>query len=146
MPPQITRLLLLTVTIVLVYLGARYVLTPASFGRYGPYRGDALEEISGRSPLHTGRESCESCHAEAAKKVASYEHKTVSCEICHGVGKEHAENSEIKTARISDQGCLRCHERDPSRPTWLKQVNSQVHYKGERCIECHIAHQPNEVP
>ena len=35
MPPQIVRLVLLTIAIVGSYLVARYFLTPPSFGQYG---------------------------------------------------------------------------------------------------------------
>ena len=28
----------------------------------------------------------------------------------------------------------------------VKQINSKDHYTGQRCIECHSPHQPNEVP
>ena len=45
LPPQIVRLVLLTVGIVGSYLVARYFLTPSSFGQYGFYRGQALEEV-----------------------------------------------------------------------------------------------------
>ena len=48
MPPQIIRLVLLTIGIVCVYFTARFFLVPASFGQLGHYRGNALQEIAAR--------------------------------------------------------------------------------------------------
>jgi hypothetical protein len=28
----------------------------------------------------------------------------------------------------------------------MHQIASKNHYKGQRCTECHLPHQPNEVP
>lgn len=146
MPPQLFRLLLLAVGIVVVYGIARYVLTPTSFGQYGWYRGEALAEVASREPLFAGKKACDECHSDEYQKVAKFEHKTVSCEACHGVGRAHADNPDVAIAKLTFSHCVRCHEADPSRPKWLKQVSSRVHYPGQRCTECHVPHQPNEVP
>jgi nitrate/TMAO reductase-like tetraheme cytochrome c subunit len=42
--------------------------------------------------------------------------------------------------------CVRCHQASPSRPKWLHQINIHNHYTGSVCTECHVPHQPNEVP
>jgi nitrate/TMAO reductase-like tetraheme cytochrome c subunit len=42
--------------------------------------------------------------------------------------------------------CLRCHEANPSRPKWHKQIVSKDHYTGSKCTECHVPHSPLEVP
>jgi hypothetical protein len=146
MPPQIVRLVLLTIGIVTVYCTARFFLTPPTFAQYGWFRGDALAEIAAREPVHAGKKACEECHSEEYQKVAKYEHKTVACEACHGVGKAHADNPDTPIAKLAFSRCVRCHEADPSRPKWLKQISSRNHYSGQLCTECHIPHQPNEVP
>lgn len=51
MPPQIIRLVLLTIGIVCAYFAARYFLVPQSFGEFGHYRGIALQEIAARQPV-----------------------------------------------------------------------------------------------
>lgn len=144
--PQIARLLLLTVGIVGVYFVARYFLTPASFGQYGHYRGAALEEIAAREPLFAGKKACDECHSDTLLKLAKAEHKTLSCEVCHGPGRAHVDNPDVDLPKLHFSHCVRCHERDPSRPEWLKQINSRIHYTGQHCTECHVPHQPNEVP
>jgi hypothetical protein len=145
-PPQIVRLALLTAGIVVTYMVARYLLTPPSFGAYGWYRGNALEELASREPVFAGKKACDECHSDELQKVAKFEHKTISCESCHGVARAHADNPDVKLAKLTDALCLRCHEFSPSRPQWLKQIEIKKHYTGQRCSECHSPHQPNEVP
>lgn len=146
LPPQLVRLVLLTLGIVGAYLTARYILTPSSFGQYGWYRGMALEEAAARPIVFAGKKACDECHSEVLQLVAKFEHKTVSCESCHGVGQAHVDNPEIKLSKLAEIHCLRCHEANPSRPKWLRQIALKEHYKGQRCTECHVPHQPNEVP
>jgi hypothetical protein len=148
MPPQVARLVLLTVGIVGSYLTARYFLTPPSFGQYGWYPAAALGEIASRPPVpvFAGKKACEECHSEVCQKLAKHEHKTLSCEACHGTGKAHADNPDVKMTILNYSHCARCHEASPSRPKWLKQVKTKSHYTGQRCTECHVPHQPNEVP
>ncbi len=146
MPPQIGRLVILATGIVSAYLVARFLLTPTSFGQYGHYRGDALQEITAREPLWAGKQSCAECHPEHMKKLAAAEHKTLSCETCHGPAREHVANPDVQLAKLTFSHCVRCHEADPARPKWLHQITFRTHYTGQRCTECHVPHQPNEVP
>jgi hypothetical protein len=150
MPPQIVRLVLLTIAIVGSYLVARYFLTPPSFGQHGWYRANALEELATRDPVFAGRSACEECHADEVKKLAKAEHKTLSCEGCHGACQAHADKPDVvefKPPKLGYSVCVRCHEANPSRPKWHKQVNPKTHYNtGEKCTECHVPHQPLEVP
>jgi len=146
MPPQIFRLVLLTLGIVVSYLTARYFLTPPSFGQYGWYRAAALEEIASRTPVYAGKKACDECHSDVLEKLAKAEHKTLSCEACHGVSQDHAANPDIAPIKLTGNHCIRCHEGNPSRPAWLKQITVKNHYTGQKCTECHVPHQPNEVP
>ena len=145
-PPQIFRLVLLTVGIVTSYSAARYFLTPPSFGQYGWFRGDALHLLQDRPRKYAGRKACDECHSEQVQKLAKAEHKTVSCESCHGVGLAHVDDPGVTLGRPTDGLCTRCHERDVGRPVWLHQINPKNHYNGQHCVECHVPHQPNEVP
>ena len=145
-PPQVLRLILLTVAIVGSYLIARYFLTPESFGQYGWYRGAALAELASRPVSLAGKKACLECHDDQAQKLAKSEHRTLSCEVCHGFGQAHADNPDVKMQVLNYGHCVRCHEANPSRPKWLKQVNSKDHYTGNNCTECHVPHAPSEVP
>ena len=149
MPPQIVRLVLLTIAIVGSYLVARYFLTPPSFGQYGWYRGQALEELASRDRVFAGKSACEECHSEAVSKLAKAEHKTLACEGCHGPCQAHADKpdvTEFNPPKLGYSVCLRCHEANPSRPKWHKQIIIKTHYTGQKCTECHVPHQPLEVP
>jgi hypothetical protein len=149
MPPQIVRLVVLTIAIVGSYLTARMFLTPESFGQYGWYRGEALNELSAREPVFAGRKSCEECHSDVVRKLAKAEHKGLSCEGCHGVSLAHTQNPDnalLNPPKMAMSACTRCHEASPSRPKWLRQVASAHHYAGQKCTECHLPHQPQEVP
>jgi hypothetical protein len=146
LPPQILRLVLLALAIVGSYLVARSFLTPSSFGQYGWYRGDAVGEIAAaRTPLFAGKQACDECHADIVRKLAAGAHQTLSCEACHGVSREHVENPKIPPDKATGHYCLRCHEANPSRPAWFKQIVVKNHYSGE-CTDCHLPHQPTQQP
>jgi hypothetical protein len=143
MPPQIIRLVLLTIAIVGAYFTARYFLVPPSFGQYGHYCGAALEEIRTNEPFWAGRGACDVCHSEIAQKLAKAEHQGNSCEACHGPAEKHAEDPDgVKLPKMSPDKCLRCHEASPSRPKWLHQITLKDHYDGGVCTDCHDPHNP----
>jgi len=148
MPPQIIRLFLLALGIVGSYAVARSFLTPESFKQYGWYRGDALVELSSRQPVFAGRKACEECHSDEVQKLGKHEHKTLSCEGCHGAGQVHSDDPRKDNIdRSGFAACLRCHEANPSRPKWHKQISIKTHYAGGgKCTECHVPHMPGEVP
>jgi len=145
-PPQVLRLLLLTAVIVFGYFTARALLTPPSFGQHGFYRGAALEELASREPVYAGAKACAECHEEVVVALAAGKHRTLSCEGCHGASQAHADNPDLTPQILNYSHCVRCHEANPSRPPWHKQVASREHYAGSRCTECHVPHQPEEVP
>ncbi len=142
MPPQIVRLVLLTIGILCVYFTARYFLVPQSFGEYGHYRGAALQEIANREPYWAGRNTCGMCHKEIVQKLAKAEHSGLSCETCHGPSEAHVKDPEVKLPKMSYDKCVRCHEASPSRPKWLHQITVADHYTGDVCTDCHDPHQP----
>jgi hypothetical protein len=144
-PPQIVRILLLTVLIVGSYFTARAFLKPKSFGQFGHYRAEAMGEIAAREPIYAGMQACDECHSDVLLLHAKFEHKTVSCESCHGALLNHVNDPDHTTIiKQDDSLCIRCHLANPARPAFLKQVTPEKHYKGQPCIECHSPHQPNE--
>jgi hypothetical protein len=143
-PPQVFRIILLAVGIVVSYSIARYFLTPTSFREYGWYRGAALAELATRDPVYAGKQACEQCHADQYQKLMAHEHKSLACESCHGPGQAHADDPRKDNIQKSSYAvCLRCHEANPSRPKWHKQIVSKNHYAG-KCTECHQPHSPME--
>jgi hypothetical protein len=148
MPPQVFRVCLLAAGIVVSYSTARYFLTPPSFRQYGWYRGEALTELATRDRVYAGKKACDECHSDEYQKLTKHEHKSLSCEACHGPGEAHVQNPDnpdVKMAVLHYSLCLRCHEANPSRPKWHKQIVSKNHYPG-KCTDCHLPHSPSEVP
>ncbi len=146
MPPQVFRLFLLLVGIVAAYGTARYFLTPPSFHQYGWYRGEAITELRARQVVYAGKKACDECHSDQYQKLQKDGHKTLSCESCHGAGQAHADNPDVKMEVLNYSHCVRCHETNPTRPKWHKQIVSKTHYTGSKCSECHVPHAPAEVP
>jgi hypothetical protein len=145
MPPQILRLVLLTLAIVGSYMVARAFLTPPTFRQYGWYRGAALEELAARTPVYAGKQACDECHSDILHALAGDAHKTLSCEACHGVSRTHADDPDVLPVKVTGSHCIRCHEANPSRPAWFKQIVVKDHYSG-KCTECHTPHQPTQSP
>jgi hypothetical protein len=145
-PPQISRLILLTLLIVATYFIARYFLVPESFGQYGWYRGAALEEIASLEPTYAGSKSCEDCHSDQVTVKAKGAHKTIRCESCHGPALAHTEDPNISPPKLDAKFCLRCHTAEPARPAKFPQINPADHYSDQTCRDCHLPHAPNEAP
>jgi hypothetical protein len=148
MPPQILRLVLLVILLVGAYAVARRLLVPKSFGEHGWYRGAALTELAVAPPTYAGMKACEECHSEVFEQAAKGEHRPIACESCHGPSREHAGNPDLKPPRVkyTDADCMHCHQSSPSRPSWLKQIEAGEHFRGDKCVGCHLPHQPNEMP
>ncbi len=147
MPPQIQRLLLLTVFIVAAYGAARATLKPRSFGELGWYRGAALKELSSLPTVYAGKAECAGCHGPVLEKMAPSKHQGVSCEACHGPCAVHLENPAELPAKIANpRFCLRCHAASPSRPAQFPQIDPAEHFRDSTCLECHSPHAPAEAP
>ena len=147
-PPQILRLVWLTVLVIGSYALARKLLLPPSFGAHGWYRGPALEELAAAKPVFSGMKSCDECHSDVLEQVAKGPHGVIACESCHGPSRPHAGDPDVKTPRLkfTDADCMHCHQSSPSRPSWLRQIEASEHFRGDQCVGCHLPHQPNEMP
>ncbi len=146
-PPQITRLLLVTVAIIVAYFTARHFLVPSSFGQFGWYRADALKDYQALPIHYGGQAACADCHDEVVKKRAKAKHRSVPCETCHGPLQAHVDDATVKPPKITDgRFCVRCHEASPSRPEKFPQVVLADHSPGQKCTECHKPHLPTEAP
>jgi ribosomal protein S27AE len=143
-PPQIRRLSVVLVLLLVVYFVARSVLVPATFGERGHYRAAAVDSIE-KLPIHyAGREACAMCHPQvAARKAASY-HRGVACEVCHGPAVAHTTDPVgHKPPAPRDRAfCPSCHAYNPARPTGFPQIDPVQHNPVAPCVTCHNAHDP----
>ncbi|MBI4297704.1 MAG: hypothetical protein HY676_04155 [Chloroflexi bacterium] len=127
---------------VVVFLLIRQVLVPRSFGEYGYYRGENVQEWASLPLTFSDTSSCNQCHAPVYAQWHSSPHVAVSCENCHGPGIAHIETGAKLTIPEARELCLVCHERLFSRPANFPQVESVAHAGDVECTACHSPHSP----
>ncbi len=149
---HVARVLILVVVVLIVFHIVRTLFTPRSFGRYGHYRADNVQEQMALPVAYGERGSCIPCHADTMGLAGSGGHASVECEACHGPvvthiqdGKRYAEMSRSRSMGL----CLRCHERLDARPSNFPQIKLDEHVpRGQGappkdvCFECHDPHSP----
>jgi len=144
MPPQLKTLLPLLAVFVCLFLVARHFLVPESFGKYGHYRANSMDEIAALPIHYVGKDVCTDCHDTEAAKLASDLHKGLTCEVCHGPGSLHVEDAEkgILPKPGSREFCGTCHSLNPARRTEvINQIDTREHHpEKENCIDCHNPH------
>jgi len=144
MPTQLNRILLLFIAFIGLFLLVRHFLIPDTFGQYGHYRGDSLEENKSRKTVFANREDCFTCHTEIQEKLEGEMHAGLSCLICHGPGGAHVEDPQLGNIEKESgrEFCGRCHDTNPARSTDLVyQVDIHTHHPEKTdCIDCHNPH------
>lgn len=145
--------LVLVVVVAAVSIG-RSFLVPRSYGLYGPYRADNVQEqMDVRAPRHGGPAACAACHAAQATKRAGGRHAPVSCEVCHGPLSRHVADGKRVASMPVDRSfvlCARCHRKVLGRPEKFPQVVLERHLaeqgagpvEGKVCLDCHDPHSP----
>jgi hypothetical protein len=147
-PPQLTRLALAFTVFIALFLFARSVLIPDTFGQYGHYRGASLGDNAGRELHYAGQQACFECHQDIEDLKLKDVHVTIHCETCHGPGLKHVTSADA--ADIVKPGsrefCGSCHEKNAAkRQTAIVQIDLKSHNTDKNCIECHNPHQPWEM-
>ena len=145
MPAQLKRLIPLFIIFIGLFLIARYLLIPDSFGQYGHYRGDSLIDNASREIVFASREQCVECHEEMQEKLENGVHADLSCLTCHGPGLAHV-NDPFEAEISKESGrefCGRCHNINAARPIdVIFQVDIKTHHtEKQNCIECHNPHE-----
>jgi len=104
-----------------------------------------------------GSETCATCHEEVSKGFAENPHTKmalmhgksgITCENCHGAGKEHVDgggdvtkifNPAKASAKALDERCLSCHAGQHA------NFDRSAHAKANvSCISCHSIHKSEE--
>lgn len=129
---------------VLAFVVLRAAVIPKSFGLYGPYRGDAIREITSRPIAFAGHETCEGCHPDVADVKSKGVHAHVNCESCHGPQAKHADDPGTVKPVLPDvtKLCVRCHSENIAKPSGFPQVNAKEHAGDQVCSTCHKPHSP----
>lgn len=126
-----------------VFFILRGILVPAGFGLYGHYRAGALADNRKRPATFAGKAACLDCHSEVADSQKKSHHARLSCEACHGALARHADDPDVKPAKLPGAAlCLRCHRAIVGRPASFPQIDPAKHTDGSACTTCHQPHHP----
>ena len=169
MPLHIKRLIFTFAAFIVLFLILRQVLKPSSFGEYGFYRGEAIQENMMKELHYAGNVKCINCHDDIHADKALGFHAQLKCEVCHGPGLKHVLYADkFKDKELPDslklhkpdqrKECAVCHQLNSARikilfdtinNTMVHQVDVMKHNlvdkrtnEALRCIECHNPHQP----
>lgn len=145
MPKQITRLLIAFTLFVGLFLIIRHYLTPKSFGKYGHYRADALEDIASNDLNYADINACIKCHTAFDSLKKSGAHKFINCQTCHGPGNKHILNpkKDMLVKPNTRAFCARCHYKMAGRlSSAVMQVDTAKHNTKKKCTLCHNPHSP----
>jgi hypothetical protein len=147
-PPQIPRLALAFAIFISLFLVARHLLVPDTFGEYGHYRGASLFDNALPEIHYAGQEACFECHPDIQDIKSKDVHSSIHCETCHGPGQKHVISGAV--ADISKPSgrefCGSCHTPNAAKKKdAVVQVDLNKHNTGKNCTECHNAHQPWEM-
>lgn len=142
--------------VVLIGVAVRAMVVPESFGKYGHFRGTAVEDEINRPLRNRTNVSCLSCHPFIREAHQGGIHKSVSCEFCHGPYADHVLDGKVigklpvrKKEEITTL-CLRCHNQIiRARPKEsIKMISMPQHLEEKHvrtdhtCDQCHNVHAP----
>ena len=150
MPKHIVRLIILMVIFLAAGLIAKSYFTVESFYKYGHYRADSVPEIAAQEPAYQTPRYCQTCHSERHAQWSANNHKTVTCETCHGAAQGHPqEKAKLPIPADAVKLCTLCHEAMPGRPRTQPQIQVAQHNpyvsSGQQCTACHNPHAPKIV-
>ena len=149
MPKHIVRLIVLVVGGLALGLIAKWYFTADSFYEYGHYRANSVPEIAAQEPVFQTPRYCQTCHSERHAQWSANNHKTVTCETCHGAAKGHPQSGKLPIPSDAVKLCTLCHEAMPGRPRTQPQIQVAQHNpyasSGQQCTACHNPHAPKIV-
>jgi hypothetical protein len=143
-PQQVISLAIIFAIFITALIVARIILIPKSFGKYGHYRADSVDEIMALPINYAGSDACYDCHDDIVDTKKTSNHKGVGCEVCHGPAAKHVDApDEFTPDAPRERGqCPLCHGFNTSRPTGFPQIITEQHNPGKPCMNCHEPHNP----
>ncbi len=136
---------LLSAVLIIVLVVPRVVPTPAFLAEYGFHRGEVKENAEEWSSLpiqYVSSSICNDCHQDNYGIWEKGNHRTVSCENCHGPVNPHLEGKARPVVDSSRELCGLCHARLISRPSNFPQVDMEEMGGHVDCVTCHDPHDP----
>lgn len=149
----IFRLVLSFIVFVGVFMVIQDYLTPESFGKYGHYRANSIEDNKKIIPQFKGEDECISCH-EAIYDLKSETialdddeyllHSNLRCETCHSPKIDAKTDCKVGPPKLepSKKMCSQCHAYNASRKNKIKMIDLNDHNPDKNCVECHNPHRP----
>lgn len=128
----------------LLFMVARSVFVPKTFGDYGHFRAAALDEMREQQLRYAGRAACADCHSDIVEARKGSKHEAIGCETCHGPLAKHASDPSSQKASKPDpeKVCLTCHLANAGRPQHFPQITPKQHTDESPCTNCHLPHHP----
>jgi len=148
MPKLIFRLFFSFVLFVSVFILIQQYLKPDSFGKYGHYRANSIDDNKLRTSYYKGEENCTSCHEEISDLKSNDLHSEISCESCHSPKINASIECEVMPPKVEGnlEFCGQCHAMNLGRlKMGAPQLDFKEHKEGQNCIECHNPHAPWEL-
>ncbi|VVB92476.1 Uncharacterised protein [uncultured archaeon] len=146
MQPHLKRVIFLLGVVIVGFIFIRSMVVPASYGQYGAYRADSVNELRNFTVEYAGSKSCgdENCHKTLYSIWADSRHKTVNCETCHGPSGNHVNNVRVMPSPANDsrEFCGKCHFERVARPSSFPQIDPESHGENLKCAYCHNPHKP----
>ncbi|HEX5742637.1 MAG TPA: multiheme c-type cytochrome [Flavobacteriaceae bacterium] len=153
MAKLIFRLLFSFIVFVGIFMIIQDFLTPESFGKYGHYRANAIDDNKLVPSQYKGEEKCASCHEDIydlKSETMEFDddeyilHSKLRCETCHTPKISADTECKIMPPKLEStrKMCGQCHSYQISRKNKIKMIDLADHHKEMNCIECHNPHKP----
>ncbi len=145
MQQHLKKVLILLAMMIIAFLIIRSLFVPESFGQYGWYRGNSVNEIMNFKVNNSNSTDCADCHQSIYLTWSNGSHNTVNCDDCHGPTEDHVNNNRIipQPANDSREFCGLCHFQNVARPKDFPQIDpNSGHGEGLNCTYCHNPHKP----
>jgi hypothetical protein len=144
----IFRLFFSFVVFISIFILIRRFVIPDSYGKYGHYRANSIEDNKIRTTYFKGEKKCTECHQQVYDLKASDVHNRIHCESCHSPRIAASIDCKVKPPVVKGtiQFCGQCHSINLGRlEKGAPQLNFKEHYDKQNCIECHNPHAPWEM-
>lgn len=136
---------LLLAVLLFVFVGLKMLPTTTFLANFGFHPKNTAGNIEAWASLpvqYVQSSTCQNCHEDKYGLWAKGNHKTVSCENCHGPAKAHLETGAAEALDTSRELCGLCHAKLVSRPSNFPQVDMVTMGGDAECVTCHDPHDP----
>lgn len=137
--------IVLIAVLIFVFVGLRVIPVPAFLAGYGFHPKDTegnVEEWSSLPIQYLQSSVCLDCHRDKYDMWEKANHRTLSCENCHGPAMAHLETKAGMVVDTSRELCGLCHSKLASRPSNFPQVAMEEMGGQAECVTCHDPHDP----